>query len=110
VPDAGVVGGVKQFDETMVLSSIVALNEAIGVGKANGLAYQTAWRMWRNGKPPVPAEQLPTGTVIVHPPKAAAVDSVVIYARVSEGRSGAPTGAPCGRHLSGATNRYPLGG
>jgi putative resolvase len=51
--------------------------------KANGLAYQTAWRMWRDGKLPVPAEQLPTGTIIVHPPKAAAVDSVAIYARVS---------------------------
>jgi len=51
--------------------------------KANGLAYQTAWRMWRDGKLPVPAEQLPTGTVIVHPPKAAGVDAVAIYARVS---------------------------
>jgi len=35
--------------------------------KANGLAYQTAWRMRRNGKLRVAAEQLPTGTVIVHP-------------------------------------------
>ena len=39
--------------------------------------------MWRNGKLPVPAEQLPTGTVIVHPPKTQTVDSVAIYARVS---------------------------
>jgi putative resolvase len=51
--------------------------------EANGLTYQTAWRMWRNGKRPVPAEQLPTGTVIVHPPKTPTVDSVAIYARVS---------------------------
>ena len=51
--------------------------------KANGLAYQTAWRMWRAGKLPIPAEQLPTGTVIVHPPKAPTVESVAIYARVS---------------------------
>ena len=49
--------------------------------KANGLTYRTAWRMWRNGKLPVPAEQLPTGTVIVHPPKTPAVDAVAIYAR-----------------------------
>jgi putative resolvase len=39
--------------------------------------------MWRADKLPVPAEQLPTGTVIVHPPKAAPVESVAIYARVS---------------------------
>ena len=51
--------------------------------KANGLTYQAAWRMWRNGKLPVPAEQLPTGTVIVHPPQTPAVDSVAIYTRVS---------------------------
>ena len=51
--------------------------------KANGLAYQTAWRMWRAGKLPIPAEQLPTGTVLVHPPKAPTVESVAIYARVS---------------------------
>jgi putative resolvase len=55
--------------------------------KANGLTYQTAWlrlrgRMWRNGKLPASAEQLPTGTVIVHPPKTPTVDSVAIYARV----------------------------
>ena len=50
--------------------------------KANGLAYQTAWRMWRNGKLPVPAEQLPTGTVIVHPPKTRAPEAVALYARV----------------------------
>ena len=51
--------------------------------KANGLAYQTAWRLWRAGKLPIPAEQLPTGTVIVHPPKAPTVESVAIDARVS---------------------------
>lgn len=51
--------------------------------RANGLSYQTAWRMWRSGKLPVPAEQLPTGTVLVHPPKAPTVESVAIYARVA---------------------------
>jgi len=51
--------------------------------KANGLAYQTAWRLWRAGKLPIAAEQLPTGTVIVHPPKAPTVESVAIDARVS---------------------------
>jgi len=50
--------------------------------KANGLTYKTAWRMWRDGRLPIPAEQLPTGTVIVHPPQAPAVGSAAIYARV----------------------------
>jgi putative resolvase len=53
--------------------------------RSNGLAYKTAWRMWRDGKLPIPAEQLPTGTVIVHPPAAAPADAVALYARVSSG-------------------------
>ena len=51
--------------------------------KSNGLAHKTAWRMWRDGRLPIPAEQLPTGTVIVHPPQAPAADAVALYARVS---------------------------
>jgi predicted site-specific integrase-resolvase len=51
--------------------------------KANGLAYKTAWRMWRDGTLPVPAEQLATGTVLVHPPQAPAITAVTLYARVS---------------------------
>jgi len=34
--------------------------------KSNGLTYKAAWKMWKAGKLPVPAEQLPTGSVIVH--------------------------------------------
>jgi putative resolvase len=52
--------------------------------KVNGLSYRTAWRMWRDGKLPVPAEQMPTGTVIVHPPSAP-IGAVALYARVSSG-------------------------
>jgi len=54
-----------------------------GWAKANGLTYKTAWRMWRDGRLPIPAEQLPTGTVIVHPPQTVAVEAVALYARVS---------------------------
>ena len=57
--------------------------------KANGLAYKTAWRMWRDGKLPVPAEQLPTGTVIVHPPAAAPADAVALHARFPAATRGA---------------------
>jgi predicted site-specific integrase-resolvase len=51
--------------------------------KANGLTYKTAWRMWRDGKLPIPAEQLATGTVIVHPPETPSAVAVALYARVS---------------------------
>src|ERR1700751_360669 len=33
--------------------------------KEQGLTYKGAWRMWRAGQLPVPAEQLPTSTIIV---------------------------------------------
>jgi predicted site-specific integrase-resolvase len=51
--------------------------------KSQGLSYHTAWRMWKAGKLPIPAEQLPTGTVILHPPVSALVGGVALYARVS---------------------------
>ena len=51
--------------------------------KESGLTYKTAWRMWRDGTLPIPAEQLATGTVLVHPPQAPAVEAVALYARVS---------------------------
>jgi predicted site-specific integrase-resolvase len=38
--------------------------------------------MWRDGRPPVPTEQLATGTVRVHPQKAETIDAVALYARV----------------------------
>ncbi len=50
--------------------------------KVQGISYKTAWRMWKDGRLPVPAEQLPTGTVVVHAqeqPRAGAA----LYARVS---------------------------
>ncbi len=50
--------------------------------KEQGISYQAAWRMYRDGKLPVPVEKLPTGTIIVKPPKAAPT-GVAVYARVS---------------------------
>lgn len=52
--------------------------------KQQGLTYKTAWRMWRDGRLPVPAEQMPTGTVIVHPPEPVR-GGAALYARVSSG-------------------------
>ena len=46
-----------------------------------GISYKTAWRMWKAKTLPVPAHQLPTGTVVVDAkPK---VNGVALYARVS---------------------------
>ena len=48
-----------------------------------GIAYKTAWRMWKSGKMPVPVHQLPTGTLIVGVDGPDADASVALYARVS---------------------------
>jgi putative resolvase len=39
--------------------------------KTQGLSYRGAYRMWKSGQLPVLTEQLPPGTIIVHPPAAA---------------------------------------
>lgn len=50
--------------------------------KTNGISYKTAWRWFKDGKLPVPAEQTPTGTILVQergePP-----GKIALYARVS---------------------------
>jgi len=53
--------------------------------KQQGLSYKTAWRMWKAGTLPLPAEQLATGTVIVQSPNidTKVVTGVALYARVS---------------------------
>ncbi len=50
--------------------------------KQQGITYKTAWRMWNDGRLPVPAHQLPTGTVILDVPEQASI-GVALYARVS---------------------------
>ena len=51
--------------------------------KSQGISYQTAWRMWQQGRLPLPATQLPTGTIIVEQNVAPSPGAVAIYARVS---------------------------
>jgi putative resolvase len=50
-----------------------------------GVHYQTAWRWWQRGTLPVPARQLPSGTILVDVPAAAPHPRgrLVVYARVS---------------------------
>jgi putative resolvase len=51
------------------------------MGEKQGLTYKGAWRMWKAGQLPVPAEQFPTGTILIKEIKAPA-DAVELYARV----------------------------
>jgi putative resolvase len=53
-----------------------------------GVHYQTAWRWWKHGTLPVPARQLPSGTILVDVPAPASLGHTgggrtVVYARVS---------------------------
>ncbi len=50
--------------------------------REEGIHYITAYRWWRDGKLPLPARQLPSGTIVVDKPRAAG-DGVALYARVS---------------------------
>lgn len=50
--------------------------------KHQGITYKTAWRMWKEGRLPVPAKQLPTGTIILEIPEQRPT-GVALYARVS---------------------------
>ena len=50
--------------------------------KLQGISYKTAWRMWRDGRLPVPAEQMATGTVIIHPPVNTA-NGVALYLKTN---------------------------
>jgi putative resolvase len=49
--------------------------------RQQGISYITAWRWFRAGKLPVPARQLPTGTILVEAPRPEG--TAVLYARVS---------------------------
>ena len=54
--------------------------------KLNGVTYHTAWNLYRDGKLPVAARQLATGTILVDEPSGDFIkEYVVIYARVSSG-------------------------
>ncbi len=48
--------------------------------RKQGVSYLTAWRWFKAGRLPVPARQLPSGTILVEEPRA---KGVVLYARVS---------------------------
>ncbi len=51
--------------------------------KKQGITYQTAWRMCKNGTLGVPFVRLPTGTLIVQEPSTIPGEGAALYARVS---------------------------
>lgn len=56
--------------------------------KNQGITYKTAWKWVKNDTMPCPFEQLPTGTIIVHPNLSVNTKSktVCIYGRVSSSK------------------------
>ena len=51
--------------------------------KQQGLTYQTAWNLFKQNKLPIPAQQLETGTIIVHPEqKITSSLKIYIYCRL----------------------------
>jgi putative resolvase len=53
------------------------------VGEKAGIKYKTAWLWWQSSKLPVRAEQMPTGTIIVHEEDSPAGGAAALYARLS---------------------------
>ncbi|WP_237699922.1 recombinase family protein [Alicyclobacillus acidocaldarius] len=51
--------------------------------RKNGITYKTAWRWVKEGRMPVPFEQTPSGTILVHEPEPSTENAVALYARVS---------------------------
>jgi predicted site-specific integrase-resolvase len=49
---------------------------------AGGLFYKTAWRLWKAGQLPVPAEPLASGAVMIHAAPANEPHGVAWYATV----------------------------
>ena len=82
--------------------------------KKQGISYTTAWRWFRDGRLPVRAEQMATGTVIVHDEEAPAAAAVALYARVfshEQKPAHGPARAPsysAGRPEAGGNSREKL--
>lgn len=52
--------------------------------RQNGITYKTAWKWWKAGQLPVPARQMPTGTILVEASERRDMGAV-LYARVTSG-------------------------
>ncbi|MGH6815037.1 MAG: IS607 family transposase [Hyphomicrobiaceae bacterium] len=72
--------------------------------RRTGITYKTAHRWFQQGILPVPAEQLPTGTILVYPPAVPQTSGVVLYARVSSADRKADLERQLARLVSYATS------
>ncbi|GIV94081.1 MULTISPECIES: recombinase family protein [Chloroflexus] len=73
--------------------------------KQQGLTYKTAWRLWNEGKLPVPAEQLPNGTIIYYPPNAAQSGGAALDPRVASAEHAQDLGRQFARLVECAVQR-----
>jgi putative resolvase len=82
----------------------VSAREADCVGQGAGISYRTALTWFHAGTLPVPARQLPSGTILVDPPpKPAGV--VAAYCRVSSDDQQADLERQAGRVLTACSDR-----
>jgi putative resolvase len=51
--------------------------------RTQGVTYKTAWLWWKRGRLPVPARQMPSGTILVEVPEGDDAGAV-LYARVAD--------------------------
>jgi predicted site-specific integrase-resolvase len=51
--------------------------------RSQGITYKTVYRWFQQGVLPLLANQLPTGTILVHPSATTHAQGVALYARVS---------------------------
>ena len=75
--------------------------------KQEGIRYPTAWRWFKKGILPVPSTQLPTGTILVHPPVVSTpklTKNAALYARVSSHDQKGDLQRQLGRLVEYATN------
>lgn len=73
--------------------------------RRQGITYKTAWRWFKAGALPIPHTQLPSGTILVHPPEAGSSETVALYARVSSGDQKPDLERQLGRLTTFATGR-----
>jgi predicted site-specific integrase-resolvase len=78
-----------------------------------GVSYKTAWRWWKEGKLPVEATQMPSGTVIIKGEsvsRPASVGAVALYARVSSSDQKNDLDAQLGRLVGFVSGqKWPIG-
>src|SRR6476620_1073382 len=72
--------------------------------KEQGVSYRTALNWFHAGKLPVPARQLPTGTILIDPP-VRETGATVAYCRVSSPEQRPDLERQAGRVLPGASDR-----